>query len=196
MFRTSWVLGFHGCDRAVGERVLAGEHLQLSRNDYDWLGEGIYFWENDPLRAYHWALFIQQHPQFFKTRIDKPFVVGAIIDPGSCLDLSDQSSLTTLQRAYEVFREIRKMEGGELPENKSGFEGDADLIKRHLDCAVINFMHYFRQEEGLEPYTTVRGPFMEGEPLYPGAKIMAKTHVQITVRDPVAIRGYFRVAEL
>lgn len=36
---TSFVLGYHGCDRKVAERVLAGkQQLIPSRNDYDWLG--------------------------------------------------------------------------------------------------------------------------------------------------------------
>ena len=26
-----------------------------SDNDYDWLGNGIYFWEEAPARAYEWA---------------------------------------------------------------------------------------------------------------------------------------------
>ena len=40
----SFVLGYHGCDAALAEEVLAGrEILRPSRNDYDWLGEGIYF---------------------------------------------------------------------------------------------------------------------------------------------------------
>ena len=43
----SFVLGFHGCDREIGEAVLNGDitHLDPSRNDYDWLGEGVYFWD-------------------------------------------------------------------------------------------------------------------------------------------------------
>ena len=46
------VLGYHGCDREVGERILGGGgHLQSSENDYDWLGSGIYFWGDNPSRA-------------------------------------------------------------------------------------------------------------------------------------------------
>jgi hypothetical protein len=42
----TWVLGYHGCDREVGEAVLAGEtELLPSENDWDWLGTGIYFCE-------------------------------------------------------------------------------------------------------------------------------------------------------
>ena len=32
---------------------------------------------------------------------------------------------------------------------------------------------------------------MEGESVYPGAAIYSKTHIQIAVRDPACIMGYF-----
>jgi hypothetical protein len=38
------VLGYHGCDRSIMNDVLTGKQdLRVSRNDYDWLGNGIYF---------------------------------------------------------------------------------------------------------------------------------------------------------
>ena len=47
-----FVLAYHGCDREVGERILAGEEqVRPSANDYDWLGPGAYFWENSARRA-------------------------------------------------------------------------------------------------------------------------------------------------
>ena len=58
----SFVLGYHGCDSEVGERVLAGEmELKPSTNPYDWLGTGIYFWENNPGRALAWARMAARH---------------------------------------------------------------------------------------------------------------------------------------
>jgi hypothetical protein len=37
------------------------------------------------------------------------------------------------------------------------------------------------------------GAFYQGSPLYDGAGIQARTHIQLAVRDPVtSIRGYFR----
>lgn len=55
---TQMVLGFHGCDEEVGLKILNSgtEHLTPSKNTYDWLGEGVYFWLNDPQRAYEWAV--------------------------------------------------------------------------------------------------------------------------------------------
>ena len=50
------VLGYHGCDKSVADRVLAGnETLRKSEKPYNWLGHGIYFWEHGPERAFEWA---------------------------------------------------------------------------------------------------------------------------------------------
>ena len=55
--RSNLIIGFHGCDQTVVDKVLAGEeNLLASTNDYDWLGNGIYFWENNETRALQWAL--------------------------------------------------------------------------------------------------------------------------------------------
>ena len=38
----SFILGYHGCDAAVAEKIFAGqEPLKHSKNDDDWLGDGI-----------------------------------------------------------------------------------------------------------------------------------------------------------
>ena len=42
---------------------------------------------------------------------------------------------------------------------------------------------------------TVRGVFVEGEPVYEGAGFRAKTHIQICVCNISSIKGVFRVPE-
>lgn len=191
MYASAYVLGFHGCDRELGESILHGERgLQPSKNDYDWLGHGIYFWENDPKRAFQWAKFLQER---FPKKVRNPFVVGAIIDLGRSLDLTDADSLEEVRLAYQTLRDSLKKAGQSLPENKPARKGDEDLILRNLDCAVINMAHDLREEKELPAFDSVRSPFFEGRPLYEGARIMEKTHVQICLRRAEGILGYFRV---
>lgn len=194
MYASAFVLGFHGCDESVGERVLAGkDHLVPSANDYDWLGHGIYFWENSPERAKQWAEFLAKHSPKSRNRIAKPFVVGAIIDLGDCLDLTEASSLGLVRSGFYEMKLAMESIGLDLPKNEPGSRGDEDLLKRKLDCTVINYVHAMRDDEDeLKPFDSVRGAFSEGQPLYDGAKIMAKTHIQICVRKRSSIRGYFR----
>jgi hypothetical protein len=203
MYASAFVLGFHGCDESVGEKILSGSaQIGLSGNEHDWLGEGAYFWENNPTRALHWAKFIQTHPTWFSTQIEKPFVLGAIIDLGLCLDLTEAGSLGIVKAAFDEMKIVFAAAQIDLPQNEKGFSRDEGLIKRKRDCAVINYLHAAREVrfvDGREkarqhgPYDTVRGAFFEGEPLYEGAGIMAQTHIQLAVRNPRAsIRGYFR----
>ena len=71
------LLGFHGCDKKIADRVLAGEiRLTSSTNSYDWLGGGIYFWENNPARALEYAKIIMKHPERLNTPIKEPAVIA------------------------------------------------------------------------------------------------------------------------
>lgn len=184
----SFVLGFHGCDRSVGESILAGAHVSPSVNDYDWLGEGSYFWENNPERALSYAENLKKYAGRTKGSIKEPFVVGAVIDLGLCLNLTDEGALLELEGAYEVLVSTSKV----LPVNVPGFNGDQDNLKRHLDCAVFQTLHQARAIVGLPDYASVRSPFLEGAELFPGTFFRKQTHVQICVRDVGCIKGYFR----
>ncbi len=187
----AFVLGYHGCDRSVGEALLAGRETFVgSKNEDDWLGHGIYFWENNPTRALEWARTQAKRP---KSKIKDPFAVGAIIDPGNCLDLTESTSLGILRESYHSLASICEVAGLTLPRNEKASSHDGDLLHRNLDCAVINHVHETREVRGLESYETVRGAFSEGEELYPGAGIKAKTHIQIAATNSVNIKGIFRI---
>jgi hypothetical protein len=136
------ILGYHGCDAAVAERLLAGAPFQISRNAYDWLGFGAYFREGDPELGLQWAHLMQQRG----APITMPADVGAVTDPGWCLDLTTQASLDVIRTAYEELK-----------------------------------------------VQTVRGVLTEGGPLFEGAHIQCRTHVQWAVRDLACIKGVFRI---
>jgi hypothetical protein len=194
MRHAAWVLAFHGCDRKIGERILAGkEEILPSTNPYDWLGGGAYFWENSQARAFSWATFLKDHPGVANAEVKEPFVLGAIIDSGYCLDLTAHESLATLKVAYTNFEETLRSLDIPLPRNESSHASDMDLVKRKLDCAVINHLHDIREARSETPFDTVRCPFTEGRSLFPGSKIPDKNHIQWCVRDPAkSVLGYFR----
>jgi hypothetical protein len=93
-------LGFHGADKSIVEKVLSGEEdLKASENSYDWLGNGIYFWDNSPSRALQWAQELSKRPG---SKIKEPAVVGAILDLGHCLDLLDYKNLSAVKAGFEL----------------------------------------------------------------------------------------------
>lgn len=193
------VLGFHGCDAEIGERLLRGEiaHLDPSTNKHDWLGNGIYFWENDPLRAWEFAEDQKKKPHTSKGHVKTPFVLGAVIDLGLCLNLADRTALDELKVAQRVLRATYQQSGEPPPKNVG-----KDMGARFLDRAAIEMLHALRKrvsdeaeaagEPGLPQYDSVRSPFPEGGPLYRGAGFRSRNHIQIAVRNLACIKGYFR----
>lgn len=185
---TTFVLGYHGCDRAVGEKLLDNEPFELSENDYDWLGSGIYFWEANPDRAFDWAK--QQAKRKTTREVPfEPFVVGAVIDLGFCLDLISSNGIAALRQAHEDLVATAEEVHFELPINAGG----DDLLLRRLDCAVINYLHAVREEQGQSAFDTVRGVFTEGPRLYANSGFRSKTHIQVCVRSRDMVKGVFRV---
>ena len=181
------IIAYHGCSREVAESLVAGQDFIQSSRSYDWLGGGVYFWEDDPLRAYDWAL---------NRRPASPSVVGVAVELGECLDLTKQSGARAVQRIYNVYRNEQQLLGIALPVNRdapSGVRGD--LALRHLDRAVIDYVNLVREQLGASPYQTIRALFPEGQPLYPNSGFRELTHVQICVRDPRVILGVFRIPE-
>ena len=182
------VIGYHGCDEQVAHDILLGKKtLESSKNKYDWLGAGIYFWEHGPQRSLEWAT------QRSKTAaaIKKPSVVGAYIQLGNCFDLLDTRYTKILGDAYPKFADTLTRKGVPIPKNVPAADTSLDHILRFLDCAMVNWCLDELQKGGIE-FHTVRCVFMEGEAVFPGSKIMRKSHIQIAVRDPNCILGYFR----
>ncbi len=165
--------------------------LHPSQNAHDWLGSGIYFWEGDPHRALKWAKFLSENPSISKSPVSKPFVVGAVIRLGQCLDLSQQASRDIVREAYLGLKRTYDSAGLSMPRNEPSKPDDHDLVKRYLDCAVFEFVHKMR-EESKNPFDSIRAGFPEGGPLFEGAKLCEKSHVQVCVRNPKCILGYFR----
>lgn len=177
MASRTFVLGYHGCEEEVAERILSGgETLRPSDKPYDWLGHGAYFWEDSPMRALKWAE---------DRGLTRPFALGAVIELGTCLDLDQAEALEQVRAAYDGLQILNI----ELPKNKG-----PDLKARHLDCMVMEYLHRLRAQEGRHsPFDTIRGFFIEGEPLYANAGFRKLDHVQICVRNDRCIRGFFRV---
>jgi hypothetical protein len=138
----------------------------------------IYFWENSAGRALEWAKSATANPKFTRAKITNPFVVGAIIDLGNCLDLLEAESIRAVKRGYNEFKEIHAVSGTPMPQNKKiGTEAPI----RPLDCAVINYVHLMREAENEPGFDTVRAAFIEGPPLYENAGFHEQTHIQICV---------------
>lgn len=186
----AFVFGFHGCDLETKENVLHNGHmLHPSRNPYDWLGNGIYFWEQNPQRAMEFATLAMEKPGKYTSKpIYVPAVLGAVIDLGNCLNLMDSVSIEAVRIAYERLMLIHQQNGTPLSAN---YGKSPDKPLRYLDCAVIETLHSLQVDYDQPPYDSVRGLFVEHPQLYPDSGFFKNTHIQICVRNTNCIKAFF-----
>jgi hypothetical protein len=184
MVSHSLVIGYHGCDVRVAQKIISlKDSLHPSQNPWDWLGHGYYFWEDSPVRARRWA---EAESKQRGSKIKHPAVLGAVIDLGNCLNLADAEALKQVRAAHAEYERFCDSEGIEKAKNRG-----PGLRARYLDCAVMETLHQLRQEESPQSFDTVRGFFMEGQELYAGAGFRELDHIQICVRSPRQIIGCF-----
>jgi len=176
------ILGYHGCKASLAQKVVLRETtLNPSANGHDWLGEGVYFWAHDPVRALEWA-------EDQRKKSKQAAVVGAVIDLGRCLNLAERHAVEQVNEAWQWLRQTFEQEGrlADMPINRGG--------RRTLDNRVLEALHHLRNERGFEPYDTVIGYFGEGPPIYEGAELRLQNHLQICVRSQKSILGCFLAA--
>lgn len=197
--RPGFVIGFHGCEADVRDALLSNpDVIKKSEKPYDWLGHGMYFWENNIDRALEWAKDKKR-----RSEINNPAVIGAVLDLSYCFDLTDARFISMIKAYYSLLAQTYKALGEKLPENKDiKMDQHKDKILRELDCKVIEFMHdqiihQIAEDIKIQGYSeykifdSARGVFTEGGAAYAGAGIVEKTHIQICVRNLNCIKGFF-----
>jgi hypothetical protein len=174
------VLGYHGTSEERVEKILS-DGFEHSRNPYDWLGTGTYFFADAPSHAL-------AHATKYR-RGESPCVIVAQIDLDGCLDFFDLPAMEQFAQEYERY------------EKTVGTAAIADLQQNELlhevDRAVFNYMYANLDQRGGH-VKVVRCPFAAGGPAWrvdvPGRRVRqsavsAYGHVQILVRDHSAIIG-------
>lgn len=198
--RPGLLIGFHGCDRVRQQQLLNGPaNIPFSDKPFDWLGHGMYFWENNYQRALQWANDKCKRGG----KIFEPAVIGAVIDLSYCCDFLDDCFIKMIASYYDLLSLECLAFSQKLPVNND-VSGDhhKDRLMRFLDCATIEFMHESIRKRiagevnetgyaSLKLFDSVRGVFLEGGEAYPGAGISAKSHIQICIRNPNCIKGFF-----
>jgi hypothetical protein len=94
-----------------------------------------------------------------------------------------------VQSAYQLTHAAYAVLDKQLPKNVGK---TPDKAGRALDCLVLNNLHEIRQNTKQPAYDSVRGPFLEGDPLYDTAGFRSHSHIQLCVRNTDCIKGYFR----
>ncbi|SEN71402.1 hypothetical protein SAMN05216436_12072 [bacterium A37T11] len=197
--RPNLLIGFHGCDASVCHDLInKPDQVKLSKEPFDWLGHGVYFWENNYERALMWA-----QDKYKRGRIKEPAVVVAVLQLGYCCDFLDSKYVKILQDYYASMEAGYRQSELSMPQNRDlPNDQHKDRILRELDCAAIEYMHmrlrqniqHDKQTQGFSNYKmfdSTRGVFTEGGPAFKGAGIFEKSHIQICIRNLNCIKGFF-----
>ena len=168
------VIGYHGTSGVKADEILR-VGFQTSENAYDWLGTGVYFFEEDFGRAQRWAR---------DSAPDDPSVIAAAISLGNVLDLFDQEATSALRDLAVATEERFHQQNTALPQNRGG--------RHDFDCMLINLFCEVLKQSGA-PVPVVRGLFEEGDPIHANSSIRDLTHIQLAVRDPRSILGMWRM---
>ena len=163
------VVGYHATHGAAATALLSGlrrgEAWRPSARDGDWLGHGVYFWQDSVEAAQWWA----------RSRGWSSWaIVGAHVQLGRCLDLlRSAEALPRLQAIH-----ARLSQSGLVNFNAN----------KMLDCAVFN-AYYSLAETIDEPVQTARGLSLpRGRlPLWPHCGIHVGAYIQLVVLDQECI---------
>ena len=175
MSRTIKVIGYHGTSREAAAAILApgakpGIQFLASESGSDWLGNGIYFFQDAPFHALEWPML--RMPEW--TRITDPVVMCAEIDlTEHCLDLIDVQHSQFIVDEYTKLKARYNKERRCLPKNKGS--------NRRFDCCLINFTVDEIEKSG-KRVDTIRAAFKEGKPIVPKSQIYSHAHIQVVVR--------------
>ena len=197
------IRAYHGTTLSFARTIIAQQHIKISRNDYDWLGRGAYFFQDGPLQAWKWAAH-WVGPKFS----EPPAVVSADLDLTDCFDLLDLANWRFVLDAHQVYSARFAASGRPLPTQRapvvrapngqhfhvaSPLPPSAGRPGRNLvDCAVIRLaVRRLRRLPVPLPINSVRGSFVQGQQLYDNSYFFDHSHVQIAVLNPTAVASNF-----
>ena len=183
------VVGYHGTRASVAQSVVGGhQDLEPSRNDDDWLGHGVYYWQYAPQQAFAWAMQESRRDGWDEDIA----VVGSMIRLGNCFDLLDPENINALDRYHQLYLAAKVRLGERIAKNVRG--------KKRLNCEIFEMAYAGLAEPDFNrTVDSCRAVFVptntseEGRRLWAGAGIYRRAHVQICVRNTDCILGTWLV---
>lgn len=195
----SLVRGYHGTTLPDAQNIV--RHRQISGRvaPYHWLGQGVYFWEDAPLRAWEWAQRRSQQDGA------PPAVVSAYVALRDCLDFLDISYWSYVRQGKLLLDNECRLNGRRMPRQQPPYYrefydfhtrrrmgtrvSDHTIVQNfnYLDCDVIECAVLLAETRTGKTVRSVRAAFLEGQQLYENSYFFDRNHVQIAVRDPSMI---------
>lgn len=160
-----------------------------STNSHDWLGHGIYFFEESETFAVDWALG-RVAALALQGVLDSHAVIAADLDLSGCLDLCSGDFSRDLARIHLTLPlPVRAQHAPRLTTagGQQHTVGDVgmplhSLSFNYTDTTVLNALVHDLKKNGTA-ITSKRAAFVDGDQLYTNSYFFRRSQVQIAVLD-------------
>jgi len=173
------VSGYHGY---LEERFIDYESdtFHISTHNGNWLGTGLYFFQDAPLYARGWAKFIARKKLNSGKKTIRFKVMKAKVKLDNCLCFCGkpaQSLFFRIRRKYDLYL------------NAMDLRIENEEVYHFLDNSIVETICQLASNLGFE-VKSVRGAFPSGKALSYTGLLKDMTHIQFTLRE-----GYFNLIQ-
>ena len=187
--------GYHGTSTEIADKLASGvEGFTVTRNEGDWLGPGVYFWQDAPARALFWA----------KRKFKDAAVVRAQINLTACLDLLELTDFLELKLVQDRFEEFERDSGVVYQQDPLKLldgvmrirSGRKKPFVNDRDQAFLEFAIPLIEQSRGSKIKCIRAAFVYGRALNATSFLFDWAHVQICVFGDYASKLISRVTKL
>lgn len=189
---------YHGTTTKIADQIFSDRHFKFSKNEYDWLGSGVYFYQEAPLKALAWA---QKFSIDSENRGTTPAVIEVEFDLSKVFDLFKPENfefLRIVDQKYSVSDRqrtqkrpvLRTHEGNRFRVFHNASLAEAEKPGANfIDCTLINKALQLLREMNQE-YDCVRHFFWEGQELYKGSYFYDHSNIQLCVIGAIGVLDF------
>lgn len=155
-------IGYHGTSKEAATSILNSKCFKISNDDEEWLGEGVYFFEDDPIQAVDWCTKVNRFSEWSVLKSD--------LEAEKVINMLDR-------KTYTQFKELSKLVKGKYNTRK-------DRKPRKLINSVIFNMMY-----NIEKYDMVRAAFQIPSAECADRSNILPMQIQLCVRNRECIKS-------
>ena len=169
--------GFHGTTEDAARKILKNREFSYNNSDNHWLGQGVYFFRDDPEQAMSWALQRvnnEENAVVISTVID--------VDTKSFLDLNTRTGILTFDK---LLKDIEQKVGFNIEKRSD----DENSYNHKLRCMILDLLpNYIKVIQ--KNFKIKNQPKMITQNLLMQAINIEMYSVQVCVRDTNTIKKH------
>lgn len=156
------LVGYHGTTKESAENIIKTNTFKISNDDEEWLGKGIYFFEDDILQAKDWCVKAKCY--------NKWTIIRSNIEANTLIDLVDRKTYTDFETLAKKF-------------NKRYLKRSDGKLRKLINAVVINAMYEIIK------FDVIRAIFPIPSSKAPERCNILPMQVQICVRNSKCIKS-------